>query len=183
MASYFNKKQFINDLIEKVNTTRTITSVEIKELYLKNKGKDGKRVLLNIFQVLYRLGIVSSKYVQSDIEVINFSDEEMEKLRKAKTNQQVSTKKKPVEKKVEENFYEVTLMGPSINENVLNTLLGGKIIQVKGQMYRVQVPETNREKLFSIWLNAEINDLGATVMIDIELEKKFQKFRSIINSK
>lgn len=183
MASYFNKKQFISDLIEKVDTTKTITSIEIKELYLKNKGKDGKRVLLNIFQVLYRLGIVSSKYVQSDIEVINFSDEEMEKLRKAKTNQQVSTKKKPVEKKVEENFYEVTLMGPSINENVLDTLLGGKIIQSKGQMYKVQVPETNREKLFSIWLNAEINDLGATVMIDIELEKKFQKFRSIINSK
>lgn len=180
MAGYFNKKQFISDLIEKVDTTKTITSIEIKELYLKNKGKDGKRVLLNIFQVLYRLGIVSSKYVQSDIEVINFSDEEMEKLRKAKTNQQVSTKKKPV---VEEKFYEVTLMGPSINENVLDTLLGGKIIQSKGQMYKVQVPETNREKLFSIWLNAEINDLGATVMIDIELEKKFQKFRSIINSK
>jgi hypothetical protein len=181
MAGYFNKKQFISDLIEKVDTTKTITSVEIKELYLKNKGKDGKRVLLNIFQVLYRLGIVSSKYVQSDIEVINFSDEEMEKLRKAKTNQQVSTKR-PVEK-VEEKFYEVTLMGPSINDNVLDTLLGGKIIQSKGQMYKVQVPEANREKLFSVWLNAEINNLGAVVMIDVELEKKFQKFRSIINSK
>lgn len=182
MAGYFNKKQFINDLVEKVNTTKTITSVEIKELYLKNKGKDSKRVLLNIFQVLYRFGIVSSKYVQSDVEVINFSDEEMEKLRKVKINKQVSVKK-PVEKKVEEKFYEVTLMGPSINENVLDTLLGGKIIQSKGQMYRVQVPEANREKLFSIWLNAEINNLGAVVMIDVELEKKFQKFRSIINSK
>ena len=173
MGAYFNKKQFINDLIEKVNTTKTITSVEIKELYLKNKGKDGKRVLLNIFQVLYRLGIVSSKYVQDDIEVINFSDEELEKLRKTNTTQQSASVKKPKAKKVEE-FYEVTLTSPSISEDVLDTLLGGKIVQIKGQMYRVHVPKTNRKKLFSVWLNSELNNLG-TIMIDLELEKEFSK--------
>lgn len=177
---YLDKKQFIHDLYKVVSTTKTITAEEIKKLYLKNFGKDGKRILLNIFQALYRLGIVTSKYVQNDIEIINFSDEELEKMKKiVETGKPVFYKKKDdkkEEKQKQKETIEVIFQG-NLTEEALDKLLGGKILQQKRGIYKIEVPSENREKLYSLWLNSEVNNLG-TVMVDVKLEKKFQEHRS-----
>ena len=174
---YLDKKQFIHDLYKVVSTTKTITAEEIKKLYLKNFGKDGERILLNIFQALYRLGIVTSKYVQNDIEIISFSDEELEKMKKiVETGKPVFYKKKDdkkEEKQKEKETIEVIFQG-NLTDEALDKLLGGKILQQKGGLYRIEVPIENKKKLFSFWMNSEINGLGS-VMIDVKVEKEFEK--------
>lgn len=176
---YLDKKQFIHDLYKVVSTTKTITSEEIKKLYLKNFGKDGERILLNIYQALYRLGIVTSKYVQNDIEVVTFSDEELEKMKRIiETEKPVFYKKKKdnkeEEKQKEKETIEVILQSNNLTEEALDKLLGGKILQQKRGLYRIEVPMENKKKLFSFWMNSEINGLGS-VMIDIRVEKEFAK--------
>jgi hypothetical protein len=177
---YLDKKQFIRDLFERVSETKNISTDELKKIYLKNFGKDSERIMLNIFQALYRLGIVSSKYVQNDVEMISFSDEELGRMRKiVETGKPVFYKKKDdkkEEKEKEKETIEVIFQG-NLTEEALDKLLGGKILQQKRGIYKIEVPSENREKLYSLWLNSEVNNLG-TVMIDVKLEKKFQEHRS-----
>jgi hypothetical protein len=177
---YLDKKQFIRDLFERVSETKNISTDELKKIYLKNFGKDSERIMLNIFQALYRLGIVSSKYVQNDVEMISFSDEELGRMRKiVETGKPVFYKKKDdkkEEKEKEKETIEVIFQG-NLTEEALDKLLGGKILQQKRGIYKIEVPSENQEKLYSLWLNSEVNNLG-TVMIDVKLEKKFQEHRS-----
>jgi hypothetical protein len=170
---YLDKKQFIRDLFERVSETKNISTDELKKIYLKNFGKDSERIMLNIFQALYRLGIVSSKYVQNDVEMISFSDEELGRMRKiVETGKPVFYKKKD-DKKEEKETIEVIFQG-NLTEEALDKLLGGKILQQKGGLYRIEVPMENKKKLFSFWMNSEINGLGS-VMINVKVEKEFEK--------
>ena len=147
----------------------------VKELYLKNFGKNGERIMLNIFQALYRLGIVTSKYVQNDIEIISFSDEELEKMKKiVETGKPVFYKKKDDKKEEKQKETIEVIFQGNLTDEALNKLLGGKILQQKGGLYRIEVPVENKKKLFSFWMNSEINGLGS-VMIDVKVEKEFEK--------
>ena len=131
--------------------------------------------MLNIFQALYRLGIVTSKYVQNDIEIISFSDEELEKMKKiVETGKPVFYKKKDDKKEEKQKETIEVIFQGNLTDEALNKLLGGKILQQKGGLYRIEVPVENKKKLFSFWMNSEINGLGS-VMIDVKVEKEFEK--------
>lgn len=84
------------------------------------------------------------------------------------------TTHKKVEKENQEKTIEVILQSNNLTEEALDKLLGGKILQQKRGLYKIEVPIENKKKLFSFWMNSEINGLGS-VMIDIKVEKEFEK--------
>jgi hypothetical protein len=78
-----------------------------------------------------------------------------------------------------ERGIEMTIQSPAeITKEKIDKLLGGKIIQQKGHLYKVKVPKEEELRVFSLWLNSEINEIGITVMIDIELENRFKNIIS-----
>lgn len=79
------------------------------------------------------------------------------------------------EQKIIKDYFEIIVLCNNADETALGTLSGGKVVQSKGEkLYKIIVPLENKKKLFSFWINSEVNGFG-TVMIDVDLEKEFTK--------
>lgn len=182
MKKRLNTKNFFLELSKEIEKTDNKVSVDSMEaMFLMNNGGSGK-LQQNIWKVLTRWGI----YTLPKDRFYVFKDEEIAQITKIGRSDSLKIKRidflkltNVKEKKItkqQDTTIEVIFQG-NLTEGALDKLLGGKILQQKRGIYKIEVPSENQEKLYSLWLNSEVNNLG-TVMIDVKLEKKFQEHRS-----
>ena len=178
--------QLIEKTIEKKDDRYFISSELVKKIYIESNGCT-KNLYQNIWKVLTRWGIYSNPCTQAEgkpREGYFFSKEELRKVHVIANNSAAMPRRTEILKllKEEEEIergIEMTIQSPTeITKEKIDKLLGGKIIQQKGHLYKVKVPKEEELRVFSLWLNSEINEIGITVMIDIELENRFKNIIS-----
>jgi hypothetical protein len=182
-----NTRNFFLELTKEIEKTDNKVSVEAMEaMFLTNNG-GSEKLQQNIWKVLTRWRIYTNpenrfyKFTEEEIaQITKIGQSESSRLKRKDFLQLTTTKNTIVkEKKItkqQDTTIEVIFQG-NLTEEALDKLLGGKILQEKRGIYKIEVPSENQEKLYSLWLNSEVNNLGI-VMLDVKLEKKFQEHRS-----
>jgi len=178
MKKRLNTKNFFLELSKEIEKTDNKVSVDsIEAMFLMNNGGSGK-LQQNIWKVLTRWRI----YTNPENRFYTFTEEEIAQITKIGQSDSFKIKRKDFLKLTEKEekkknikeTIEVILQSNNLTEEALDKLLGGKILQQKRGLYRIEIPIENRKKLFSFWMNSEINGLGS-VMLDIKVEKEFEK--------
>lgn len=173
-----NTKNFFLELSKEIEKTGNKVSVDsIEAMFLMNNG-GGKKLQQNIWKVLTRWRI----YTNPENRFYTFTEEEIAQITKIGQSDSFKIKRKDFlqltekekKKEITKETIEVILQSNNLTEEALDKLLGGKILQQKRGLYRIEIPMENRKKLFSFWMNSEINGLGS-VMLDIKVEKEFEK--------
>ena len=172
-----NTRNFFLELTKEIEKTDNKVSVDAMEaMFIMNNG-GSEKLQQNIWKVLTRWRI----YTNPENRFYVFTEEEIAQITKIGQSESSRLKRKDFlqltekeeKKEITEETIEVIFQG-NLTEEALDKLLGGKILQQKGGLYRIEVPMENKKKLFSFWMNSEINGLGS-VMINVKVEKEFEK--------
>ena len=173
-----NTINFFFELTKEIEKTDNKVSVDAMEaMFIMNNG-GSEKLQQNIWKVLTRWRIYTSPenrfYVFTEEEIAQITKIGQSESSRLKRKDFLQLTEKNEKKEITEETIEVILQSNNLTEEVLDKLLGGKILQQKRGLYRIEVPMENKKKLFSFWMNSEINGLGS-VMIDVKVEKEFAK--------
>lgn len=173
-----NTRNFFLELTKEIEKTDNKVSVDSMEaMFIMNNG-GSEKLQQNIWKVLTRWRIYTSPenrfYVFTEEEIAQITKIGQSESSRLKRKDFLQLTEKNEKKEITEETIEVILQSNNLTEEVLDKLLGGKILQQKRGLYRIEVPMENKKKLFSFWMNSEINGLGS-VMIDVKVEKEFAK--------
>ena len=184
-----NTRNFFLELTKEIEKTDNKVSVDSMEaMFIMNNG-GSEKLSQNIWKVLTRWRIYTSpenrfyKFTEEEIaQITKIGQSESSRLKRKDflqltTSENTIVKEKKITKQQDTTKTIEVIFQGNLTEEALDKLLGGKILQQKRGIYKIEVPSENQEKLYSLWLNSEVNNLG-TVMIDVKLEKKFQEHRS-----